>query len=1086
MGKKNKSKAPKGRAAAKQKAKKGSPGSGSWQNNFIRSSGGGRQMLDEDDDYDTLPQFHGFAQTNTPTRNFTPRNPTVRLRHQTISFVSARANSPAEFEPKPSEEALFEAVEDSEGEVDEEDVSEFDNSNIQTNVVMDTDMEISEGAIAQMNIQSSGEMSGAETANTSSDIDDNTVGHDAYSAYLESFREVENHMAKNFYRKAAVPVVPGMLIPDGCLQAMAKLVTEKHAPPTEAELEDILNPTCSLPRNRLMEFLKRISKNIDKASNRRTIPGKHETMVSWTAPAFFVDTVGDSSLAGPPMINGKGSTRRAPSPIPSDSSEDAVVFQGRNKPPKAKEPLKTAPGEGSMRSRAGNSSTSATTTQQSRTSVADSAPSSTLNAVNGAASFSRPLASTNSNSGQAMGDVSKTQQNINPVQERSSVSSPRPLAQPSGNDTEANEQSDSQPSIGQIPIVDPEFFSRALPALEGTSSFSKPTASSSRTAIGWGSKPSKLEQEINPDATWAPAPAGSWWKKKGKQRPDLDPAPEERMALDEPPTRPSKVMFIEPKAEETIASLQAEVRSIWREKDKVREQAREQDRISLDLPKTKRRGKNSRKRDNRRMRDPIISDGEDEGAEEAAYDDYMSNLAAQLDEDETNGVLPQQFSASAYSAVAGESSLVINGEEIGEDEVLPSHVDLMNENGSASDSDSGPIGQDLSDEVSDFDSSDLEDEIEYTEREQWEDEEDLRQRAQEAKTDEQIARMYAKQQEFGYHGDDLMIDDGEYMSVSDMDGVGDIASARAGLADISNFASGRSSNKHGMRRRSGRGQGNVNFPDASALADTVEQYGENGFDIMDLDRPSLRSTKKGRKGKLPPELEALSDDDLKETVRSTWENDRRKKSEKKAEREELRAQGWLGSSGKKGKADFSVEYPLGMTKYQIHDELRIFLLDENQRTRPFPPMDRLERKALHDIANVLDLGSKSIGSGKTRFPTLHKTLRTPYTPEMIDKAIDMSLNGLLNRDVKLGKGFSKRKAQKMVKSGGVRGADKGAASLRHGEVVGAGAAEIGQNSFGHKMMEKMGWSRGMALGRDGEGRLVPVEQVVKLGTAGLG
>lgn len=675
-------------------------------------------------DYDTLPQFQGFAQTNTPTRNFTPRNPTVRLRHQTISFVSAGANTPAEFEPKPSEEALFEAAEDSEEDVDEEDDLEFDDSNIQTNVVMDTDMEVSEGGIAQMNIQSSGEMSGAETAKTSSHIDDNTVGQDAYSVPLESLRAIEHNMVKEVFRNAIFPALPGLLIPDKCLQTIAKMVINKRPAPTEAELRAILGPVDAPPAEQLKEFLHRISPTFEKGSNRRNIPGKQETMPLSAAPAFFVDTVGDPSLAGPAKSNGKRSTRRAPSPTPSDSSEEAVVFQGRNKPSRAKELAKAAPRGKAMRSQASNSSTSATTPQQSRARIADSALSSTSNGLNGATSFSRPPSSTVTNPGQVTVDASRPQQNINPEQERSSVSTPGPLAQPSGNDTEANEQANLQPSVAQTPIIDPEFFSRALPALEGTSSFSKPTASSSRTAIGWGSRASKLDREVNPDATWAPAPAGSWWKKKGKQRPDLDPCLEEQMALDEAPTRPSKVMFIEPKAEQTIASLQAEVRSIWREKDKVREQAREQDRISLDLPKTKRRGKSGRKRDNRRLRDPITSDGGDEDAEEAAYDDYMSNLAAQLDEDDTNGVSQQQFSASAFSAAAGESSLVVDGEEIGEDEVLPSHMDLMNENGSASDSDSGPIGQDLSDEVSDFDSSDLEDEIEYTEREQWEDEED--------------------------------------------------------------------------------------------------------------------------------------------------------------------------------------------------------------------------------------------------------------------------------------------------------------------------------------------------------------------------
>ena len=62
----------------------------------------------------------------------------------------------------------------------------------------------------------------------------------------------------------------------------------------------------------------------------------------------------------------------------------------------------------------------------------------------------------------------------------------------------------------------------------------------------------------------------------------------------------------------------------------------------------------------------------------------------------------------------------------------------------------------------------------------------------------------------------------------------------------------------------------------------------------------------------------------------------------------------------------------------------------------------------------------------------------------------------------------------------------GGTGLRDGEIVGAGAKEIGRENFGHKLMEKMGWTKGQALGRDGEGRLVPVEQVMKAGRGGLG
>ena len=53
-------------------------------------------------------------------------------------------------------------------------------------------------------------------------------------------------------------------------------------------------------------------------------------------------------------------------------------------------------------------------------------------------------------------------------------------------------------------------------------------------------------------------------------------------------------------------------------------------------------------------------------------------------------------------------------------------------------------------------------------------------------------------------------------------------------------------------------------------------------------------------------------------------------------------------------------------------------------------------------------------------------------------------------------------------------------------VVGGGAAELGRDNFGHRLMEKMGWSKGQALGKEGEGMLTPVAQVMRTGRSGLG
>jgi hypothetical protein len=58
--------------------------------------------------------------------------------------------------------------------------------------------------------------------------------------------------------------------------------------------------------------------------------------------------------------------------------------------------------------------------------------------------------------------------------------------------------------------------------------------------------------------------------------------------------------------------------------------------------------------------------------------------------------------------------------------------------------------------------------------------------------------------------------------------------------------------------------------------------------------------------------------------------------------------------------------------------------------------------------------------------------------------------------------------------------------LRNGEIVGASAAKIGSESFGHRMMQKMGWQEGKGLGQTGEGLVDPVQQRMRFGTAGLG
>lgn len=62
-----------------------------------------------------------------------------------------------------------------------------------------------------------------------------------------------------------------------------------------------------------------------------------------------------------------------------------------------------------------------------------------------------------------------------------------------------------------------------------------------------------------------------------------------------------------------------------------------------------------------------------------------------------------------------------------------------------------------------------------------------------------------------------------------------------------------------------------------------------------------------------------------------------------------------------------------------------------------------------------------------------------------------------------------------------------AVSYREGEVVGQHAAELGSENKGRLLLEKMGWSKGMALGTlDNKGIMVPIAHTMKKGKAGLG
>ncbi|KAF4345800.1 SQS1 [Fusarium beomiforme] len=281
------------------------------------------------------------------------------------------------------------------------------------------------------------------------------------------------------------------------------------------------------------------------------------------------------------------------------------------------------------------------------------------------------------------------------------------------------------------------------------------------------------------------------------------------------------------------------------------------------------------------------------------------------------------------------------------------------------------------------------------------------------------------------------------------------------------------------------GMEDVNFGDSSSDSDSDDgdsgkktkqrqMFGDD-FDLMDWDRPSLRRRKgKGARAQISFNM---SDSELEASLQASWKNDRLKKSERKKQREEMRA---LGMLGKKNPDDLWVKYPDGMNMDQVADEIRAFLIGPDEQLN-FPPMDNNARKMVHELANKFKLKSKSIGKGDQRRPTLHRTGRTPpYVAATFDQAFRRVNRKYLPRSDKKGK-----KGSRLPLARG--GTSVAAATYQDGEVVGASAPELGIENRGRAMLEKMGWSMGTALGAiNNKGIMQPVTHTMKRSKAGLG
>ena len=339
-----------------------------------------------------------------------------------------------------------------------------------------------------------------------------------------------------------------------------------------------------------------------------------------------------------------------------------------------------------------------------------------------------------------------------------------------------------------------------------------------------------------------------------------------------------------------------------------------------------------------------------------------------------------------------------------------------------------------------------------------------------AMTDEQLARRLAKQEELGLGSNEVLL-----WAEDDMAGVAEEEGEEFSLEVLRHVAQKLSGKQS---KRSKRGNKSL-LPE---MLDDLDLMNDDyrDFDILDFERPSVQRRGKGSKD-LPFHL---SDSELEANMINAWENDRAKKKKRKVERELLRSQGLIGGGEN---IKLRSKYPTGIGASEISAEIKEFLDSDNYQLSLIP-MDKRLRKAVHDIANKLNLRSKSKGSGFDRYPCLFKTVNTlPFDGILIDATLRRYGGGKGPGRFTGASGRGPRSEKTRRNRGGASGGVTSGVSYRDGETVGASAPALGIENRGHAMLAKMGWTTGTALGAlDNKGSLEPVAHVVKATRAGLG
>ncbi|VEU23661.1 DEKNAAC105034 [Brettanomyces naardenensis] len=185
------------------------------------------------------------------------------------------------------------------------------------------------------------------------------------------------------------------------------------------------------------------------------------------------------------------------------------------------------------------------------------------------------------------------------------------------------------------------------------------------------------------------------------------------------------------------------------------------------------------------------------------------------------------------------------------------------------------------------------------------------------------------------------------------------------------------------------------------------------------------------------------------------------------------------------------KYPYQMRIEDFKVEMEEFLGDDSRNTLRFPPMDSHGCMTLRDMSRAYHFKARKFGKSPECYVVALKTSGSKRV-----KPDYREVDKLLNRRrvfVRSDSGLTKEERKELRRL--MRETDpnsdrkkerKGAFSYKEGDIVGANASEIGPESIGSKLLTKMGWQKGEALGAEGnKGIMVPIQAIVKNTKVGI-